>query len=135
MAGIAEYFDAMRKNEPERWAELARRSAELRAMLGELPEPEEPEPCDGKHRGPEGPNEDMAQCPSCWAITYVMRPEGETFGWHADDCSLPLRHESYCVGGGPGHRVPAGETIRGYFGPNWSPDQLEHEPSDAGGES
>lgn len=69
----------------------------------------------GPHRGPEGPNEDLAQCHLCWAPSWGMRPEGETFGEHAEDCSLPLRHESYCQPGGSGH--PTAEIVRGYFPP------------------
>lgn len=67
----------------------------------------------GPHRIPQGPNEDIAQCPVCWSPTFAMRPENEQFGLHADDCSLPRRHEGYCVGGGKGHPVP--EIVRGYW--------------------
>src|SRR6185312_3902521 len=45
---------------------------------------------DGPHRGPEGPNEDIGQCGKCGSPTFRMRPPGETFGTHADDCSLPI---------------------------------------------
>jgi hypothetical protein len=65
------------------------------------------------HRGPEGPNEDMSQCPQCWGFSWELRPEGETYGRHADDCSLPVRHESYCQPGGQGH--PDAPKLRGYF--------------------
>lgn len=68
---------------------------------------------DGPHRGPEGPNEDIAQCPRCWRLSWCLRPEGETYGWHDPDCSLPARHESYCRPGGDGHPVAA--KIRGYW--------------------
>lgn len=34
------------------------------------------------HRGPEGPNEDVSQCPLCWSLSWELRPEGETFGEH-----------------------------------------------------
>lgn len=72
---------------------------------------EHPQDCpDAPHRGPQGPCEDLAQCPRCWAPSFAMRPEGETFGTHAPDCSLPAVHESYCKPGGTGH--PAG-VIRG----------------------
>lgn len=67
----------------------------------------------GPHRFPEGPNEDIGQCPECWAPTFEMRPENETYGDHLPDCSLPRRHESYCQPGGPGH--PRAEIIRGYW--------------------
>jgi len=63
------------------------------------------------HRGPEGPNEDMAQCGFCWAPTYALRPWGETFGEHLPDCSLPVWHESYCQPGGSGH--PPARSVRG----------------------
>jgi len=67
----------------------------------------------GPHRPPEGPNEDLAQCAECWSPTYAMRPEGETYGEHLPDCSLPLRHESYCQPGGSGH--PPAVKVRGYW--------------------
>lgn len=65
----------------------------------------------GEHRGPQGPNEDMAQCGYCGVPTYSKRPPGETYGNHLDDCSLPIDHESYCEPGGSGH--PPAERIRG----------------------
>lgn len=64
---------------------------------------------DGPHRGPEGPNEDLSQCPRCLMPSWGWRPEGEEFGGHIEDCSLPRRHESYCVPGGAGHPDP---TVR-----------------------
>jgi hypothetical protein len=71
-----------------------------------------PEDCPyGPHRGPEGPNEDLAQCFPCGSPSYVMRPWGETFGHHLPDCSLPVWHERRCVGGGSGH--PPAPTVRG----------------------
>lgn len=73
-----------------------------------------PDECpDGPHRLPAGPNEDIAQCRRCWSPTWELRPEGETYGWHLADCSLPLRHESYCQPGGVGH--PPAAVIRGYW--------------------
>ena len=66
---------------------------------------------DGPHRGPEGPNEDMGQCGKCGGFSFSMRPEGETFGRHWSDCSLPNRHQGECVGGGAGH--PDAPKIRG----------------------
>lgn len=66
---------------------------------------------DGPHRGPQGPNEDLSQCSTCWEPSYSMRPEGETYGTHLPDCSLPPRHESFCEPGGAGHPVAA--RIRG----------------------
>lgn len=58
------------------------------------------------HRGPQGPNEDLSQCPECAMPSWSLRPAGEEFGGHLPDCSLPQRHESYCVGGGVGHPDP-----------------------------
>lgn len=65
------------------------------------------------HRGPEGPNEDLSVCQICGSISYEMRPEGETYGDHLADCSLDIKHESYCKPGGAGH--PRAPTIRGYW--------------------
>lgn len=69
-------------------------------------------PCpSGPHREPQGPNEDVSVCPDCWELTYVLRPAGETYGDHASDCSLPIRHEGHCQPGGAGH--PSAPVIRG----------------------
>lgn len=68
--------------------------------------------CD-THRGPEGPNEDIGQCSTCWAPIGVMRPANEQYGLHDDDCSLERRHPGRCVGGGKGH-APT-EIVRGYW--------------------
>ena len=68
---------------------------------------------DGPHRGPEGPNEDLSQCSRCLSPSWAMRPDGEEFGGHIADCSLPRRHEGYCVGGGSGH--PAPKVRRGFW--------------------
>ncbi len=65
----------------------------------------------GRHRGPQGPNEDVGMCAACGSPAFSKRPPNETFGDHADDCSLPIDHESYCQPGGAGH--PAAEIIRG----------------------
>jgi hypothetical protein len=71
-----------------------------------------PKECpNGPHRGPQGPNEDLSQCGLCLMPSYSMRPRGETFGNHLPDCSLPIDHESFCVGGGDGH--PEAEVVRG----------------------
>jgi hypothetical protein len=71
-------------------------------------------PCPNQpHRHPQGPNEDVSSCPACGALTYEMRPEGETYGDHLSDCALPLRHESYCQPGGAGH--PTAPVIRGFW--------------------
>ncbi len=66
---------------------------------------------DGPHRGPAGPNEDIGQCDKCGSGSFSMRPEGETFGRHWSDCSLPNRHQGECIGGGAGH--PDAPKIRG----------------------
>jgi hypothetical protein len=72
-----------------------------------------PEHCPrGPHRGPEGPNEDVSQCMRCGSVDHSMRPWGETFGRHLDDCSLPIWHESNCEGGGSGH--PEAPVLRGW---------------------
>ena len=67
----------------------------------------------GPHRGPEGPNEDIAMCFACGSPSWSLRPENEQIGLHAADCSLPRRHEGYCVGGGDGH--PPTEVVRGWW--------------------
>jgi hypothetical protein len=48
------------------------------------------------HRWPQGPNEDVSICGMCGSGTYMMRPEGETFGDHEKDCVLPPRHRGFC---------------------------------------
>ncbi len=63
------------------------------------------------HRGPQGPNEDVATCTKCWRPTYAMRSKNETYGLHLADCSLPIGHKSYCKPGGQGH--PKASKIRG----------------------
>lgn len=71
-------------------------------------------PCPmGPHRGPEGPNEDVACCHLCGSVDYELRPVDETYGHHLPDCRLPRRHHSYCEPGGAGHS-PA-PIIRGYW--------------------
>lgn len=69
--------------------------------------------CTLSHRGPEGPNEDFGSCTQCGAISWELRPEGQTYGHHLPDCALPNRHERYCVSGGNGH--PSAALIRGYW--------------------
>ena len=80
--------------------------------------PVNPLDCTEDHPPIAGPNMDMGQCGQCWMPVGVMRPEGETFGWHVDDCALPLRHPGLCAHGGEGHAIPEGVRIRGYFGPD-----------------
>lgn len=76
------------------------------------PYAERPDECpNAPHRGPQGPNEDLAQCGLCLMPSYSMRPAGETFGEHLPDCSLPIGHPSYCEPGGNGH--PRAEVVRG----------------------
>jgi hypothetical protein len=81
----------------------------------------------GPHRPPSGPNEDIAQCRACGSISWALRPEGETYGQHLPDCSLPERHENECAPGGTGH--PKARLVRGYFpsGLGW------HDPACPGG--
>lgn len=50
----------------------------------------------GPHRGPQGPNEDLAQCFRCGAVSHRMRAWGDTFGAHSIDCGLPIWHGDYC---------------------------------------
>lgn len=69
------------------------------------------ESINGEHRGPQGPNEDVAQCTYCGRPTYSMRPAGETFGDHLPDCSLPIGHKGYCQPGGAGH--PRAKVVHG----------------------
>lgn len=67
--------------------------------------------CERVHREPAGPCEDLAMCEACGKPTFFMRPAGECFGHHAEDCSLPERHEGFCVGGGQGHET---KVLRGW---------------------
>ena len=67
--------------------------------------------CPEIHRPPEGPNEDVGLCDQCGAPSWEFRTEWETFGEHLPECSLPMGHPSYCVGGGAGH--PKAAVIRG----------------------
>jgi hypothetical protein len=67
---------------------------------------------DHVHRDPQGPNEDTGGwCVKANRPMFAIRPAGETFGHHIEDCSLPIDHLSYCVGGGTGH--PPAKLIRG----------------------
>ena len=63
------------------------------------------------HRGPEGPNENIAQCRLCGMPEFSMRPAGETFGEHLADCSLSVDHPSWCQPDGSGH--PPSKLVRG----------------------
>jgi hypothetical protein len=83
-------------------------------------------PCPNEpHRDPQGPNEDLSACPACGALTYELRPEGETYGDHLPDCSLPQRHESHCQPGGAGH--PTAPVICGFW-PDRCDDTKPHGP-------
>ena len=53
----------------------------------------------------------------------VLRPNGECYGHHAPDCSLPERHYGICVGGGSGHRTT--KLRGGDF--TWEPKQTKEE--------
>lgn len=85
----------------------------LTARIASLPGPNvldcftNPDQCpEQPHREPQGPNEDIAQCGRCGAPTWSLRPDGEEFGGHLPDCSLPRRHTGYCTPGGNGHPEP-----------------------------
>lgn len=96
---------------------LTAKYARARAVLEACP--------DGPHRPPQGPNEDLSMCTTCWRPTYALRPEGETYGDHIADCSLPVRHEGYCQPGGGGH--PRAANVRGYW-PHRCGDTNPHRP-------
>lgn len=68
---------------------------------------------DAPHRPPQGPNEDICVCYRCGSGSWEKRPKGETFGLHADDCSLHENHIDYCLPGGVGHARAS--KIRGYW--------------------
>lgn len=100
----------------ERGRPLADRLAAAGIPLGGFPMSSfvPPDQCpSGPHRGPEGPNEDLSQCATCWSPSYTMRREDETYGDHLPDCSLPVRHPGRCEPGGNGH--PTAPVIRGYW--------------------
>lgn len=69
--------------------------------------------CTYSHLDVAGPNMDIGQCSGCGMPCGVRRPWGESFGWHAADCSLPIQHIGYCAHGGEGHEIPEGWKIRG----------------------
>lgn len=69
--------------------------------------------CTAEHRVPQGPNEDIGIC-QCGRPSFELRPEGEAYGLHDGDCSLPSRHLGYCAPGGSGH--PPAVNVRGWFG-------------------
>ena len=73
-----------------------------------------PETCHLQHRWPEGSNEDVGPCRGCGELSWELRPDGEPYGDHLPDCSLPRRHERGCEPGGAGH--PRAAKIRGYWG-------------------
>src|SRR4051812_20630762 len=119
MGGLQDYFDKLDAESGDGGAERRRRLAEFQEALSKVPVNDDfmkywGKPCDLDHLFPSGPNEDIGQC-RCGAPIGVLRPEGETYGWHIADCSLPLRHRGYCVGGGSGHEIPTTEKIRGWF--------------------
>lgn len=58
-----------------------------------------------------GPCTDLGQC-RCGMPVAALRPDGETYGFHADDCASPERHYGPCEPGGTGH--PVG-VVRGYW--------------------
>src|SRR5690606_16989245 len=68
---------------PERRARIDAWFAE---PLEDIADPIDPRDCDEDHPELAGPNMDLGQCGKCWMPMGVMRPEGESFGWHLDDC-------------------------------------------------
>lgn len=96
----------------ERWAQAAEAFFQG-CEGGEVGPVCSPSECARDHDPVAGPNMDLGQCPDCWMPIGVLRPYGESFGWHSGDCSLPLRHPGYCAPGGSGHAIPDGWKIRG----------------------
>lgn len=77
------------------------------------PWPSEPEDCARLGHGRRhGPCTDVGQCGGCGSPVPAMRPAGETYGFHADDCASEERHYGPCEPGGDGH--PVGQ-VRGYW--------------------
>ena len=113
MGALRDFLEDYARRNPgvrERW------DATAEAFFRDCPDVADqvsPSECRQIHSDLAGPNMDIGQCPDCWMPTGVMRPYGESFGWHTDDCSLPMRHAGYCVPGGSGHVIPDGWKIRG----------------------
>lgn len=115
MGTLTDYLDDYERRHPGS-RERARQIAD--AFFAAIPETDTTalipwSECTADHSGPAGPNEDIASCPTCWGPMGVLRPDGESFGWHIPDCSLEMRHRGYCIGGGTGHVIPDGWKIRG----------------------
>ncbi|QMU97831.1 hypothetical protein FVO59_11905 [Microbacterium esteraromaticum] len=113
MASLHEYLEDYAARHPGVREEWAERAAKFFAETDDVPDPIEPRDCTKPHPEPAGPNMDLGQCADCWMPIGVMRPDGESFGWHSADCSLPMRHSGYCQPGGVGHAIPDGWKIRG----------------------
>lgn len=77
-------------------------------MFGWVPMDE----CPKDHSRRHGPCTDTGQCSGCGFPVPSMRPDGETYGLHADDCASPERHWGPCEPGGTGH---APGKVRGYW--------------------
>ena len=85
---------------------------EANPLQGPQPEPVSPDDCTSpSHDRKFGPCTDVGQC-RCGMPVAALRPNGETYGFHADDCASPERHYGPCSPGGDGH--PVGK-IRGYW--------------------
>jgi hypothetical protein len=117
VSALSTFLDDYAARHPEWDRDAARRKAdEFFASIDDSVDlnPAPWSECDQEHgAGPAGPNEDLGQCHKCWMPVGVLRPDGESFGWHRDDCSLPMRHRGYCQPGGAGHVRPEGWKIRG----------------------
>ncbi|MCE3550713.1 hypothetical protein LWC33_04490 [Pseudonocardia sp. RS11V-5] len=59
----------LREDEPMRWPPIP---------AGECPH--------GPHRGPQGPDEDLSQCPQCWSASWTFRAEGDSSGEYLPYC-------------------------------------------------
>lgn len=105
------------------WRDLITPEAKARAQAilddwrenpvqGPDPEPVSPDDCTSPAHGREfGPCTDVGQC-RCGMPVAALRPRGETYGFHADDCASEERHYGSCEPGGTGH--PVG-LVRGYW--------------------
>ena len=93
VGAISNYLDDYEKRHPE-WDRVRalRKAAEFFAAVEDVAilDPISMADCDEDHSGPQGVNEDIGSCPKCWGPVGVLRPDGESFGWHLDDCSLPI---------------------------------------------
>lgn len=110
--------------EPQTWRdlitpEIEERAEAVRKALRDAPQGpvpqhvEDPDECTSlHHQNQHGPCTDTGQCPLCHFPVPRLRPKGETYGLHAEDCALPERHYGPCEHGGAGH---APGVVRGYW--------------------